>query len=341
MNQEALRALLQHLSQPLVNIVTTGQGATVTATTCVTTPATDVQRGTQTTRQTSVHTSAPRASLETPPQTVSQPQTYVPAESGRDKYCYKVKIINPSKKSEVIVRQLNNCTSKFKSVSDIRIKLIDQFGEQVPSTLDFTVGYYDGSQQAKVWLCTTDDLNAMYSKHPNGGSLSLWCDGKADPKRKREVDSSTTYRHQKEEEAEAIYKELREKHSSMYDSPRLRLWARMISSGLHEDYYEPPDIPAFSGNGCKRPRRDSLSDSLSGAAVAFASALNKGNNTDRDKHSTPSTTEVVSSSQAIELRMKNYEQLRYLQSLLDDGILNEEEYVEQKKNILLSLRKLS
>ena len=116
MNQEALRALLQHLSQPLVNIVTPGQGATVS---CVTTPATHVQRGVQTTRQTSVHTSAARASLETPPQAVSQPQTHVPAESGRDKYCYKVKIINPSKKSEVIVRQLNNFTSKFKSVSDI------------------------------------------------------------------------------------------------------------------------------------------------------------------------------------------------------------------------------
>ena len=221
MNQEALRALLQHLSQPLVNIVMPGQGATVL---CVTTPATHVQRGVQTTRQTSVYTSAARASLETPPQAVSQPQTHVPAESGRDKYCYKVKIINPSKKSEVIVRQLNNFTSKFKSVSDIRIKLIDQFGEQVPSTLDFTVGYYDGSQQAKVWLCTTDDLNTMYSKHPDGGSLSLWCDGKTDSsKRKREVDSSTTYRHQKEEEAEAIHKELREKHSSMYDSPRLQL----------------------------------------------------------------------------------------------------------------------
>ena len=181
-------------------------------------------------------------------------------------------------------------------------------------------------------------MYTLYSKHPDGGLLSLWCDGKTDSsKRKREVDSSTTYRHQKEEEAEAIYKELREKHSSMYDSPKLRLWARMISSSLHEDYYEPQDIPAFSGNCCKRSRRDSLSDSLSGAAVAFANALSKGYSTDKDKHSIQLTTEVVSSSQAIDLRMKNYEQLRYLQSLLDDGILSEGEYVEQKKNILLSL----
>ena len=169
-----------------------------------------------------------------------------------NKYYYKVRIINPLKKSEVVVRQLNNFTSKFKSVKDIRIKLIEEFGEQVPNNLDFTVGFYDGSQQAKVWLCTTDDLTSMYSKYPSGGSLSLWCDGKSDVKRKREVDSTTAYRHQKEEEADAVYKELQEKHSTKYDSPRLRLWARMISNGLHEDYSEPPGIPAFSGNAKKR-----------------------------------------------------------------------------------------
>ena len=38
--------------------------------------------------------------------------------------------------------------------------------------------------------------------------------------------------------------------------------------------------------------------------------------------------------------MKNYEQLRYVQQLYDDGILCEEEYAEQKQDILGSLRKL-
>ena len=38
--------------------------------------------------------------------------------------------------------------------------------------------------------------------------------------------------------------------------------------------------------------------------------------------------------------MKNYEQLRYLQQLFDDGIFTQEEYEEQKRGILCSLRKL-
>ena len=101
-----------------VNIVTPGQGETVSAPTGISTPVTCIQP-VQTTHQTSVHTSAARASLETSPQTVSQLQTHVPAQSVRDKYYYKVKIINPSKKSEVIVRELNNFTTRLTSVNDI------------------------------------------------------------------------------------------------------------------------------------------------------------------------------------------------------------------------------
>ncbi len=39
----------------------------------------------------------------------------------------------------------------------IKIKLIEEFGDQVPNQLDFSVGYYDGSQQSKTWVVTNDD----------------------------------------------------------------------------------------------------------------------------------------------------------------------------------------
>ena len=72
----------------------------------------------QATCQTTVQASAAHASLKTPGQDVSQPQTHVHFQSTIDKYWYKVKIMN-STNSEVIVRQLNNLTSKFKSIKDI------------------------------------------------------------------------------------------------------------------------------------------------------------------------------------------------------------------------------
>ena len=60
----------------------------------------------------------------------------------------------------------------------MRQKIIDECSEHVPSTIDFSIGYFDGSQQAKVLLVTTDDIQTMYKKRSAGGSLTLWCDGR-------------------------------------------------------------------------------------------------------------------------------------------------------------------
>ena len=257
------------------------------------------------------------------------------------KYFYKVKIVNPNKKSESIVRQLNNFSLKFASVEEAREKFKEQFGDQVPDC-EFALGYFDGSQQAKVWLYTSEDFVAMYNKFPRGGTINLWCDGNhsngVGQKRKRgdAAEQSSYHRQAKEEESEAIFTELQEKHSSKYDMPRLRLWSRMISAGIHDNYDEPPNIPAFSGS--KRAKKETLSDCFSGAAVAVMKAL-QGN--DKEKEAAPlSTGTSPGKSINIDLRMKNFEQLRYLQSLYSDGILTEEEYMEQKRGILDSLRYL-
>lgn len=53
--------------------------------------------------------------------------------------------------------------------------------------------------------------------------------------------------------------------------PKLRLWARMIASNLHEDLNESPDIPAF--RPLKRSKKESLRNVVSGAAEAFAKAM--------------------------------------------------------------------
>ena len=106
----------------------------------------------------------------------SQPNT-VPV------FAYKVKIINPTKKSEVVVRQVN-FTTKFDSITAMRVRFVEQFQEQVPNTMDFKLGYY-GAQQAKVSLITSEDLNAMYLQHPTGGLITLWCEGRTKEEEKR------------------------------------------------------------------------------------------------------------------------------------------------------------
>ena len=54
----------------------------------------------------------------------------------------------------------------------------------------------------------------------------------------------------------------------------------------------------------------------------------------------PSTSVGISPSEKVDLRMKNLEQLRYLQSLYDDKILTQDELMEQKQITLDALRKL-
>ena len=92
--------------------------------------------------------------VSSPGSVVSKPTTSTPSYSSAkaERFTYKVKIINSVKKSEVIVRHLHNFSTKFTSVTELRVKLIDEFKEQVPDSIEFNVGYYDGSQQAKMWL---------------------------------------------------------------------------------------------------------------------------------------------------------------------------------------------
>ena len=56
------------------------------------------------------------------------------------------------------MRFINDYSLKFESV---RVKLIDVFKESVPATIDFNVGYFEGSQQAKIWLVQPEDLKTM------------------------------------------------------------------------------------------------------------------------------------------------------------------------------------
>ena len=50
----------------------------------------------------------------------------------------------------------------------------------------------------------------------------------------------------------------------------------MISAGLHSDMESPPDIPEFHSSA-KKPRKDSLIETITGAAVTVAKALKEPN----------------------------------------------------------------
>ena len=237
-----------------------------------------------------------------------------------------------------MVRELHHFSSKF--VISLRAKLVEELRDDVPDSMSFKVGYYEGQKHTKMWIVTNDDLQAMYRKFASG-EIILWCEGREEDGRrgtgKRKRDDLVASKHQeREEDVDNIFSDLKDKHNDRYETPKLRLWARMIASKIHESYEQPPNIPAFKI--FKKPRKESVSDAIEGAAQIFAKAVSGTNNIDTTQSAPKSS--VVSPEKVVELRMKNYEQLRYIQELFKDGILDIKEYDEQKENILSAIRKL-
>ena len=115
----------------------------------------------------------------------------------------------------------------------------------------------------------------------------------------------------KKDKNESIFKDLHKKHSAKYDMPRLWLWSRMVAAGIHDDYNEPPDIPPLL-RVRGHPRRQCL-------IVIVEQLLLL-------RHCKIKAKQPQKYCQL----GYNFKQLRYLQPLLDDGILSEVEYTEQK-----------
>ena len=116
----------------------------------------------------------------------------------------------------------------------------------------------------------------------------------------------------------------------------------MVASGIHDDMEEPPQVPMITGITPKRAKRETLSDALTPLANAITKAF-----TGNQASSTPEKSAVASQQYGISpakvanVRMKNLEQLKFLQQLYEDGILSHAEFMEQKGFILDSLRKLN
>ena len=58
---------------------------------------------------------------------------------------------------------------------------MEEFKDQVPETLNFSVGYFVGKQSTKKWVVSQEDLECMYTAVRQAG-ICLWCDGRQEAK---------------------------------------------------------------------------------------------------------------------------------------------------------------
>ena len=211
----------------------------------------------------------------------------------------------------------------------LRATLVNEFKEQVPDSTTFRVGYIEG-QKNRMSIVTSDDIKAMY-RNPTK-EITLWCDARVEDGGRSESALGKRKRDDRESEVEEIYLELKEKHEEKYENGKLRLWARMIASSIHSSKEEPPDIPAFCGTAKRKFTSSGLTQAVTGAALAFSQSLGV-------KFPAPNEPDMKP-RQVAEVRMKNLEQLKYIQDLLNEGVLTDEEFQEQKTNILSAIRNL-
>ena len=236
---------------------------------------------------------------------------------------------------------------------------MEECGSLLPETLDFKIGYFFGKQSTKYWLMCQKDLENMNESLSNSkGSVLLWCDARDLQKyegkwQKKAEEEPPSKRQQIEDDLEEICQELRIKHGNKYSIPQLRCWARLIMTGKHQSKDE---IPEFLVNQLKKPKQMSLAEAISGAVKTFSDAVkslstnslvieNNNNSTSSSSTTTafPKTADSVgiSPSKITDLRMKKLQELRELQGLLEQNVLTQQEFIEQKQLVLDSLRKLT
>ena len=110
---------------------------------------------------------------------LSVPVIYLWLQFQSPQHSYKVKIINPHRKSNMIVRYLHNFNSRLESAVALRMKIVEEFKDVVPDSLNLSVGYFEGQNHSKIWLVTKEDFSTMYGRYPKG-EITLWCDGRTE-----------------------------------------------------------------------------------------------------------------------------------------------------------------
>ena len=262
---------------------------------------------------------------------------------------YFVRII-PIKKSDAQTFEWHGVHHVFNSPTTLKLKLMDTYKEKLPSTPDsINIGYL-AKRGGKRGIENELDLTSMYKQFDSGESITLYCEAKStstgsDARRKRKSPAeSESDVEDHETEVKKAADKLKEMHGEeKYDSRQLMLWGRMIVNKQWKSYDEPPDVPLITGGARKVPRRESLSEAITGAALAFAKAFSSPQQSSAQvaaKAPAPVHSGVSPMSKA-RLSSEYITQLKLLQELRDSGVLSDEEFLEQKSFALDNIRTMN
>lgn len=239
---------------------------------------------------------------------------------------YKVKVINPKKKSLYEIRPLKK-NVQFDSLNNLRRCVKEEAG-----LFKGALGYIEPGHGVKGKtreLNDDEDLVEMYVLHKRKRDVLLWCYGEVTsegssssatneshkrpatgtpPPSKRECIAKTI------SNVETIVENLKGKHGENgYPVEQFNCWAHMINSGKWSSYDPPPELPFFKkSKGKEKPKENPSNTSSSGASGSAAGSPTK----------------------RLNLRMQCIDQLSKWHVLLESGAITQSQYEELKSTIL-------
>ena len=159
---------------------------------------------------------------------------------------FNVKIFNPVKKKEFetyVLREVRK--DSITTPALLRKELTRQFGVNVSTEPDFTIGYIKSG--CKLAICSTADMEEVWKSRTKGDNVTLWCYGPRYKNGSDESDSDegtrssskkkrrkTTALEEKSKRVESTVSSLKEKHGSKFTTIQYRLWGEMIDVGTHK-----------------------------------------------------------------------------------------------------------
>jgi len=269
-----------------------------------------------------------------------------------------LKVINPANKKDAKNFVLRP-SDEIQTPQQLRDEIVKQFGDKVPHTNDFEVGYFRG--QHKVWIMTDDDLADAWSILRKGTG-SLWCHGvrkstkqpdssgeESDvpdepPLKKTKTHKNISATEEKKRRVEDVKQKLVDKHGGEYSTMQYRLWAEMVAIGTHTSLDNPPRVPMFTGGRTKAKQNSTNTDmttvftSMAEAVIGALKPSPQPGSTSGGAVNDPAVGHP-SPGKIADVRSKYIQQLRELHSLFEIGALTDKEFSEQKLPILDQLKK--
>ena len=295
-------------------------------------------------------TAAP--SLSQPSCAVIQSAGNVASETGQAMDMY-VKILNPANRKEYKMYTLRGLRREdIDCPTKLRQEIFTQCGESVvPKPPKMELGYFHKSK--KVWLNNRLDLSDAWELVSRGENIVFWCvgvnasrcvdsesrkrtqdkqdsvsDEECEPQKKAKKTVKLSKQEERKAKAEEYETTLKEKHEGSYTRFQYKLWAEMLTAGVHDDINTPPAASMFSReNKRTQPKHtsndvSSLGEAVSGMVGILTQALSPNlppaNRADKSGQTSNSTLSPMKSA---ELRSIYLKQMSELRQLYDNSVL--------------------